>query len=158
MKKKILVMSAYCIGIVGFIIIVGYFFMGNPILYINKYKLTSAIRTIDDKTITLNEVVPFEWETIYSFGPYSNKEHMEEVIGFESDEIYPNNISEDMVDLIFVQDGEVVARVLEYPSKLGYKIQFVPTEEFVNKIEFKDETAFNVEKANGIVTLDMIEA
>ncbi len=133
--------------------------MGNPVLYINEYNLTSAIKTIDkkNKTIILNEVVPFEWETLYSFEPYSSKEYMEEVIGFKSDEIYSDDISEDMLNLIFVQDGKVVARVLDCPSKLGYDIQFKPNEEVVNKIKFEDDTTFDVKKAKGIVTLNMAD-
>ncbi len=105
----------------------------------------SLIVKID--TRQLNDIVPFEWDIVYTFAPYSSKEEIEQIIGFESDDIEENNISEGMMHLIFVKDDKVVANVLGYSSNLGYNI------DFTDKVAYAENANFNVENNEGIISL-----
>ena len=44
--------------------------------------LQAAVTGISKDTVTLNEVVPFAWDTVYTFAPYTPREEIEAVIGF----------------------------------------------------------------------------
>ena len=118
------------------------------IVSINNKKLQHKLRSVDTESVKLKDVIPFEWDVVYTFPPYSdNKEDIEKIIGFKSRHIRVNNINEGMVHLLFVKNKEVVASVLGYSSNLGYSIQF-PSE-----ITFKQDAIFDVTNTNGIISL-----
>ncbi|HCA30750.1 MAG TPA: hypothetical protein DEP23_14960, partial [Ruminococcaceae bacterium] len=131
--------------------VVGSFIIGNPIIFINNQKLENSIRSIDNQTVQLNDVIPFEWDTLYTFGAYSSKEEIEDIIGFKSADIKENNINEGMVHLLFAKDDKVVASILGYSSNLGYSIDFTSKEGW--QVAFAENAQFDVIKADGIVTL-----
>lgn len=39
---------------------------------------------ITDDRVTLEEVVPFAWTTVYTFDPYTSRERMEGIVGSSS--------------------------------------------------------------------------
>lgn len=61
----------------------------------NNHKLANSIKRIEAGTVSFNEVIPFEWEVVYTFEPYHCKESMEEIVGFTSFDIKANNINEE---------------------------------------------------------------
>lgn len=140
--------------IVGLIIIIAgimYLTIGNPRVFINNHKLGAAIKEIQSDSVKINEVIPFKWDAVYTFGPYTSKEDIESVIGFRSPDIKENNISEGMVHLTFVKDKKVVASVLGYDSNLGYRI------DFTSKVAYDDNAIFNVTRADGITSLILVQ-
>ena len=147
MKKKTRVKVLVCAVLV---LAIGYLIVGNPIVFMNNRKLRSAITEITADTVTLNEVVPFEWDSVYMPDPYASKENIEKLIGFKSASIKENWISEGMVHLIFVKDRRVVASVLSYPQNLGYSIGF---RKYGPQIDVEDHVRFQVEIKNEIVCL-----
>ncbi|MDO5406273.1 MAG: lysozyme inhibitor LprI family protein [Eubacteriales bacterium] len=123
------------------------FFIGNPVVFRNNRKLAKSVKSVNSDTVFLNDIVPFVWDTLYTFGPYQSKKEIEEIIGFSSVDIRENDINEGMVHLLFVNGDRVAASVLGYSSKLGYAI------DFTSKITYDENARFHVAKIDGIQTL-----
>ena len=147
-KTKIAIIILTCITLVG---VAGYMIIGNPAVFINNNKLGNSIQSIDNPTIQLNNVIPFEWDVFYTFGPYLGKEAIEEIIGFQSADIKENNINEGMEHLLFVKDDKVVASILGYTSDLGYSINLTSKEG--GQVTFAENAQFDVKREDGVITL-----
>lgn len=98
-----------------------YLLFGSPFVNWNNNKLENAIENISAETVTLEEVVPFEWDVVYLFSPYTSHEAIAETIGFESSEI-KETVSEFMTQLIFVKDEKIVSSICKYPDNAGFYI------------------------------------
>lgn len=148
-KTKAWILVLMCIVL---IVVMGYLMIGNPFVFINNQKLKKSIGSLDDnKIVSLNEVIPFEWDFLYTFEPYQSKEEIAEIIGFQSNDIKENNINEGMVHLLFVKNHKVVASILSYSSNLGYNIDFSSKENL--KVSHAENTQFFVTKDDGITYL-----
>lgn len=143
MKKKIIT-----IFVILFVICsLGYLIIGNPIVAVHNRQLKHAITSIDGKeTITLNEIIPFDWDIVYTFDPYTSKKEIAEAIGFKSNSI-KETVSEGMVQLIFVRKQHITASICGHASVLGYEV-------YLNKsVSFENHTAFSVEYTKDHVVL-----
>lgn len=127
-----------------------YLVFGSPVVYRNNQKLQEAVTSIEGETVFLNEIVPFEWDTLYTFSPYTTKAEIEEIIGFRSASVRENNINEGMVHLLFVNNRKVVASVLGYPDNLGYSISFPAGR---SEISYAENAAFTVEHQSNCTLL-----
>ena len=134
------------------IITIFFKFKGYNNIKLNNENLQKAITSIKENEVTLNDVVPFEWERVYTFKPYTTKEDMESIIGFKSQYI-SETINEGMVQLIFVNDKKIVSNVLNYVDNLGYSIDFYDGISVYNEILYKDNVKFSVKLDNGILYL-----
>ena len=142
MKKRIL----FAFFSIAVILIVGERMFESPLVKYNNYHLKQNIQTISASEVTLNAVVPFEWDTVYTFPPYTSKAKIEKIIGFESDEI-KETVNEGMVNLLFVKGNTVTGSICDYPKNLGYSI------EFKDKVKFKDNVVFEVNIQDGMASL-----
>ena len=142
MKKKAWMISAITIVILA----ISYCMIGNPFIAYHNYRLKQSIHTISKPTVTLNEIVPFEWDTVYTFAPYTSRSEIEEIIGFKSNAIQ-ETVSEGMVQLLFVKDSAVCGSICGYAENLGYAAHFS------DKVELTDNKQFDVDIQNGIVYL-----
>ena len=142
MKKRIL----FVFFSIAVILIVGERMFGSPLVKYNNYHLKQNMQTISESEVTLNSVVPFEWDTVYTFPPYTSKAKIEKTIGFESNEI-KETVNEGMVHLIFVKGNTVTGSICDYPKNLGYSI------EFKDKVKFKDNAVFEVNIQDGMASL-----
>ncbi|MFA9423240.1 MAG: hypothetical protein ACERLG_06665, partial [Sedimentibacter sp.] len=115
----------------------------------NNSKLKQSITSIMTDSVELNQTVPFEWDVLYTFDPYTSKLQIEEIIGFKSNSIRENNINEGMVHLLFVKDEKVVASILGYSENLGYRI------DFTDRVSYSDNSIFNIDKNNDVVILSL---
>lgn len=88
--------------------------------------------------VTLNEVVPFAWDTVYTFAPYTPRKDIEAVIGFQSAAVQ-ETVSEGMVQLLFVKGDVVAACICGYPENLGYQVTLK------HSVEYKDNVLFQIE-------------
>lgn len=143
-KTKVTTFILVCVAIIT---VLGYLIIGNPAVLINNKKLESSVKSISSETVKINDIIPFEWDTVYTFTPYESKESIEEIVGFKSNDIKENNINEGMVHLLFVKDKKVVASILGYGENLGYSI------DFTSKITFAENAQFNVTKTEDITVL-----
>lgn len=117
-KTKVSIIIWACIALIG---LAGYILIGNSIVFINNQKLQNSVQSIGSEMVQLNDVVPFEWDFLYTFDPYQSKEEIEKLVGFKSADIKENNINEGMVHLLFVKGDKVVTSILGYDSNLGYR-------------------------------------
>lgn len=148
MKKGNKIAIFFCMILVS---ILAYLVIGNPIVLINNKKLENSIKSIQSDNIKLNEVVPFDWDVVYTFEPYASKESIEEIIGFKSSSIKENNINEGMVHLLFVKGEKVMASILGYSTNLGYRL------DFPSKVTFVENAKFNASIIDNIVILEYLD-
>lgn len=122
MKKRIIAIAGVLLAVIVCVCV----YWANPVLrYHNSQvnKVMEQLREKDGEEISLNEVIPFSWDAVYTFTPYTSKQVIEERIGFSSN-IITETVNEGMTQLIFVKDKKVVAFICEYSDKLGYNIEF----------------------------------
>lgn len=106
--------------------------------------------------ITLNEMADFHWDSMYYFMPYTDKEIVEEAIGFSADEISDNLSSDDGVYLLFVKGKEIVCQVRGIPENFGFRFDFGKMDSYV-KIDEKERSLFSIEKEGKVVTYTLKE-
>lgn len=142
MKKKVCIVTAVTIVMLA----ISYYIVGNPFVAYNNYRLKQSIHTISKTEVTLNEIVPFEWDTVYTFTPYTSRSEIEKIIGFKSNAI-KETINEGMVQLLFVKGSAVSGSVCGYAENLGYCIYFS------DNVKFEENTLFDVRIQDDIVYL-----
>jgi len=95
----------------------------TPIWEINAKQFNSSFNsvgvnaTIDD----LSEFTTFEWDTLYSFAPYTPVEDVYQVVGYQWNKIN-STVSEGMNQIVFLKEGKVVCYIDGYPDE--YKVFF----------------------------------
>ena len=100
--------------------------------------------------VSLDEITPFEWDTVYTFAPYTPKEKIYEVIGYQWDSI-SETVSEGMNQLIFIDKVKVVCYVYGYSDYLGYGFNFGAFEGDHLQLDSRSKPVFIVKSANNIV-------
>ena len=100
-KNKIILI--FCILIVIVLFFYWVSIRENRLIALHNNQLKQTITSIDEnqKTVTLDTIIPFDWDMIYTFPPYTTKEEIEKTIGLYSDAIQ-ETISENMIQLIFI--------------------------------------------------------
>lgn len=137
-----------------------YLIFGDPRIYGNNAKLKDALMEITDDRVTLEEVVPFAWTTVYTFDPYTSRERIEGIVGSNSPALKESR-NEGMTHVVFTNRGRVVASVCEDPASLGYALSFSGGENThyrysdggYSHVEYGDEILFEVTRENGLVKL-----
>ena len=119
---------------------------GSPGAALHDRQLREAVCSLSETEVTLNQIVPFDWDRAYSFGPYTSRAEMEQAIGIKSRALR-ESVSEGMVQVVFVRGQQVTASICGYPDVLGYRIDMP---ELVTAAE---QRVFQVSRENGIVTL-----
>ncbi len=141
--KKYLFAAA---GVLAMALGLGYAVIGNPVVAINNRELREAVTSVSGvEAVSLNEIVPFDWDTLYTFSPYTSEAEIEEAIGFKSVSIQ-ETVSEGMVQLLFVKGRTITASVCGYPDNLGYNIIF-PC--FPESISHAENAIFSVDNSSG---------
>ena len=86
-----------------------------------KKKILSIPGSVE--TVKLLDIRPFEWDTIYSFGPYTSKEETYKTVGYKWNRIR-ETVSEGMDQVVFMNDSKVVCYLYGYPENNGYGLWF----------------------------------
>ena len=94
--------------ILGIVVVLGIFYLifGDPRIYLNNAKLKKAQSTLDSGSATLEEIVPFEWTSVYTFDPYTSIDHIEWVTGSKSPAL-KESVSEGMTHVVFTNRGHL---------------------------------------------------
>lgn len=135
-----------------------YLVFGKPSVMINNYRLKKVFLSLETPDeLSLNEIVPFAWDAVYSFEPYASREQMEEILGFR-DSSLRETVSEGMLQLVFVKDKRVVSCICGYADILGYSVDFSWEEKpsagtGYRKVCFEDYLLFSAEKKGDIIYL-----
>lgn len=107
----------------------------------NARRLKAALTALPQGTTTLEEAVPFDWEAVYSFEPYTSRTEIARTIGFDSPEI-SETIGEGATQLIFVEGDRVVLCICAYPENLGYDV------DFTGCVRYGEHTSFTVRQGS----------
>ena len=111
--------------------------VGNPAVAWHNYRLKREILLLKTgDVVTLETLVPFPWERVYTFAPYTGKHQIEEQIGFRSGSVQ-ETVSEGMVQLLFVKENSVTASICGYADALGYRITLEDSVSYGENIPFE---------------------
>ena len=91
----------------------------------------------------MSERTPFEWDTFYSFAPYTTREKIYETIGYEWDDI-SQTVNEGMSQIVFVKDGKVVCYLYGYPENIKLGFNFGEYEGNYIKLHSKHKLSFKM--------------
>ncbi len=144
----------YYIAAVGAMAVLAmlYVFIGSPVVLWHNHQLKSALTGLTDEVITLEQAVPFSWDEVYSFGGDVSLDEVRVAIGADS-----YNLKEaagaDAVRYVFLDDGSVTATVCGAPADLGYALVDGDTDGLPAKISYGENVSFDVERADGVLTL-----
>ena len=58
--------------------------IGSPVVLWHNHQLKTTLTGLTDTSITLEQAVPFSWDEVYTFAPYTSVEEIQEVIGTTS--------------------------------------------------------------------------
>ena len=131
-------------------LVLGYLIIGNPIVAYHNYQLKKAVLSAkNERKVTLNEIVPFKWDKVYTFGPYTTKSFIEDEIGIKSNSIHDSDSDID-VYVIFVNKNKVTASVCSLLWDLCYDIQFDGC------VTYDENAVFSVEKVDFPIGRDVI--
>lgn len=143
-KKGTVISVAVIVFCVVFAILFFLFSKKNNTIRNNNNALNSALQNVSSETATLDDIVPFSWDTAYTFSPYTSIEDMAETMGVDHAGLHESNY-DDMINLVFVKEKAVVASICEHKNNLGYDI------EFDTPVAMGDHTIFSIEKRDGIL-------
>ena len=147
MPKKLSLVLLVLVGLGALV----YLLVGNPLVVRHNHQLHGAVTALENGCeVSLDAVVPFPWETVYSFPAYTSRAEIEETIGARSRNI-GEGVSEEMRSVIFLHNGKVTASICAYPGNLGYSL------DFSSPVSCGDGTVFSVQHRDGIVYLQAEE-
>lgn len=152
MKVKKLIIIAICV----LLVIVAIKLLKKDILDVNETLLKEKILSIDEASdmVILSDVTPFEWDTVYSFTPYTSKAKIYKTVGYRWDFINETD-DEAMDQIVFMKDGKVVCYLYGYPSNNRYSVSF-GDKEYINDafmLKLEDNLNFKVTRSDGVVYL-----
>jgi hypothetical protein len=160
-NRKYIAMAIFLLLIVllGSIITLRYK-SSNDIWDINSLKLKKQMRSIENnvKTVELSSLTEFEWDNLYSFYDYTSAEKIFNIIGYKWDEI-DVAMSEDIMQLVFTNNGKVVCYIYGSTSNLKYSLSLDSAiyNDGVAVLSAKDNSEFEVTKDKGIAYLKQIK-
>lgn len=150
--RKPLKVFGFC-GAVGAVVLAAMLLTNPDVTRQNQRKLQNAIEHIQasEDVVYLNELVPFEWTCVYSFAPYLDTRSQEKIIGCSSSKL-ECSLSEDMMNLVFVNENKVAAVICGYKDTIGYDLELseesIDWEEGYVKIQREENAVFRINKTN----------
>ena len=121
-KKSFIVLTSVLVVILGLIMFKT--LQSTPIWEKNAKQFNGSFNVISGNNATIDDLssfTTFEWDTLYSFAPYTSNETVYQVVGYQWDKIN-STVSEGMNQIVFLKDGKVVCYIDGYPDK--YKVFF----------------------------------
>lgn len=128
--------------------------IGSPVVLWHNHQLKAALTGLTDTAITLEQAVPFSWDEVYTFAPYTSVEEIQQTIGAASFNL-KEAAGEGMLQLVFLDGGAVTAAVCADPARLGYDVDLAGAAggSLPAKLTHGENVSFAVERADGIVRL-----
>ncbi|WP_391204306.1 hypothetical protein [Psychrobacillus sp. L4] len=156
-KKRNLILGFICmIVIIGIPTFVHY--AKKDVWEINAINLIKAFQPISGDAVIedLRPWIPFEWDTLYSFSPYTTKETIYETIGYKWSNIR-ETVSEGMNQIVFVHDGEVVSYLFGYPEHNGISFNFGEYKGSYIKLTTEEKLPFKMTISNEVSYFEFIK-
>lgn len=123
MRKKNIVLAVIGVTITAVIVLFNPF--KKDIWDTNAEKLKNSFGMISGDAVidNLSGFTPFEWDTLYSFKPYTSKEKIYQTIGYKWDNI-SETVNEGMNQIVFTMEGKVVCYLYGYPERYNLYFDF----------------------------------
>jgi hypothetical protein len=121
-----------------------------PLWETNAKQINNSFNKIGSKSTTidnLSDFTTFEWDTLYSFAPYTSEDAIYKVIGYKWDKI-TSTVSEGMNQVVFLKDGKVVCYIDGYPDKYNVFFDFGQNSGDYFKLISSDKLSFNMTVIN----------
>ncbi|MFS0861186.1 hypothetical protein [Fredinandcohnia sp. 179-A 10B2 NHS] len=125
----------------------------------NASALSDSFEIISGKEALIEDLsdwTKFEWDTLYSFAPYTPKETIYETVGYKWDEI-SETVNEGMNQLVFIHDGKVVCYLYGYPERNKISFNFGSYEGSYITLSAAEELAFNMTVVDEVKYLEYIK-
>lgn len=150
-KQRFYIAAVVLLGVIALI----YSMVGSPVVLWHNHQLKTTLTGLTDPSITLEQAVPFSWDEVYSFAPYTSLEEIEATIGTESYNL-SESTSEGMLQLVFMDEGAVAAAVCDAPANLGYNLIFSDWEGNAAHLTYGENVSFEVRAEDGVTVLEQI--
>lgn len=119
-KKNKILTIVICITIVY----VFYYIIPFVTDYENRKQFNQRIGEIGgNQIISLNDLTPFQWDSLYAFGPYTSVGTMAEIMGVER-WLIRRSWNEGQLNMYFIKDNRIVCRINGCPTNLDYFFLF----------------------------------
>lgn len=143
MEKKKVVIILILLGIVSICFIAIH--SRKDIWDINAEKLKISFNQLSGDAVIddITEFIPFDWDELYSFAPYTPRKVIYETIGYKWDNV-SESVNEGMNQIVFVKDGEVVCYLYGYPENVKLGFDFGSYEGFYIKLSSKQKLIFDM--------------
>ena len=159
MKKILSLVGGICGALA-----VGIFVFMCVLICLNPYNTHNVLLQDEIKKLNqtqefvLNDVVPFEWETMYVFEKGTDKEYIEKTIGISNRFIKDVPDEDNAVSIIFTCKGKITAYPTGTKEELGYYIDLPKNKERHAEVQYVDNLICYVESENGIARImDLFE-
>ena len=146
-RKKLIIGGITFSIIVAAALILGFKPFERDIWDTNAEKIKHSFNAISGDAVidNLTQWTPFEWDTLYSFAPYTPKENVYEKIGCKWDEI-KETVNEGMNQVVFLKDGKVVCYLYGYTENLGVGFNFGKYDGSYIKLLSNEKALFKVKE------------
>lgn len=157
-NEKKIVYAASRVVVVIIVVLIIFNPLNEHLWDTNTNKFIVSLSSVKDNEIIedLSNFTPFEWDTLYSFRPYTPKIEIYKTVGYVWDNIY-ETVSESMNQIVFVKSGKVVGYIYGYPedNKIGFN--FGEYKGLYIKLTSKQKLSFKVRTSTkGVRYLDYI--
>ena len=125
---------------------------------VNEELLKQEVINVGDsvESVNLSDVTPFEWDSVYSFDPYTSKDTIYKTVGYKWDAI-SETVNGGMNQLVFMKNKKVVCYLYGYPANNGYGIFFNSESDDISTpvsiLSVGDDLIFQVVKGDNVVLL-----
>lgn len=141
-KKIVTIVSCVILGLIVIGVLV--------ILYINpayqkrnKLLIDNIDKLLVNEEVTLEELIPFDFDSVYLFEPYSYKKDMESQIGIRSRFIKDNYTDNLGTEMIVVKNNKVISSTFIKLEKNGFIIEGLI---YSNKLDKNSNVVFEIKK------------
>ena len=145
MKKK----PFMFVGLAAVVLITTFLYRAlqpEPVWKENAQRFGSSFNMISGDTAVIDDLsgfTNFEWDTLYSFSPYTPEETIYEVVGYRWTRVMAT-VSEGMNQIVFLKDGKVVCYIDGHPDKYKVSFSFGAYQGSHIKMTSSDRLAFNM--------------
>lgn len=155
----------FVFAFIGVLFLAIFFFVGKERKnHEVEREFAKILKELPEGEIVLEDVLPFEWDTLYFASPYADEKAIEAEIGVKR---FSGFVSEGGMSFLFQSKNRSVLQVSGYPSNLGFDFRYgnFPAKlgnrlesKLVAKIAYGDRVKFSLKKEGDIVIVERVSS
>jgi hypothetical protein len=157
-KKSVIAVCLALVVIFGFIVFKS--LQPTPVWETNARQLHKSFDIISGNKARIDNLsgfTHFQWDTLYSFAPYTPEQNIYDVVGYKWENI-SSTVNEGMNQVVFLKEGKVVCYIDGYPEKYKVFFNFGQYSGYYFKLTSYDKLCFNMTvMIDGIRKLDYVK-